>query len=75
MNIWFLTILNYALTLQILVKLFETLDSENERYYAKDPRDKVVAIVIMLVPDPFNGFHDMKHNSAISCQSQLEFSK
>ena len=27
----------------------------------------------MSVPDPFNGFHEMKHNSAGTCQKQLEF--
>ena len=32
----------------------------------------MVAIVMMSVPDPFNGYHEMKHNSAISRQNQLE---
>ena len=26
----------------------------------------------MLVPDPFDEVHNMKHNSALTCQSQLE---
>ena len=30
---------------------------------------KLVAIVIMSVPDHPNGFHEMKHNSAITCQN------
>ena len=28
---------------------------------------------MMSVPDPFNEYHEMKHNSAITCQNQLEF--
>ena len=28
--------------------------------------------MIMSAPDHFNGFHQMKHNSAITCQNQLE---
>ena len=32
----------------------------------------IVAIVIMSVPDPFNLFHEIKHNSAIAYQIQLE---
>ena len=27
----------------------------------------------MLVPGPFYGYHEMKHNSAITHQNQLEF--
>ena len=28
---------------------------------------------MMSVPGPFNGYHEMKDNSAITCQNQLEF--
>ena len=28
---------------------------------------------MMSVPGPFNGYHEMKHNSAITRQNQLEF--
>ena len=28
---------------------------------------------MMSVPDPFNEYHEMKYNSAITCQNQLEF--
>ena len=33
-----------------------------------------VPIAIMSVPDPFNEYHQMKHNSAITRQNQLKFS-
>ena len=36
---------------------------------------KMVAIGMMSVPAPFNGFHEMRHNSAITHQNQLEFCK
>ena len=34
--------------------------------------EEIVAIVIMSVPDPFDRFHEIKHNSTIACQNQLE---
>ena len=34
---------------------------------------KMVAIAMMSVPDPFSEYHEMKHNSAITRQNQLEF--
>ena len=43
-----------------LFKSFETLQTEVARYYVK----KLVAIVILSVPDPLNGFHNIKHNSS-----------
>ena len=30
-------------------------------------------MVMMSVPDSFNGYHEMKHNLAITRQNQLEF--
>ena len=33
----------------------------------------IAAIVIMSVPDPLNRFHEIKLNSAITYQIQLEF--
>ena len=35
--------------------------------------EKLVVIVIISIPDPFNEFHKNEHNSAITCQSHLEF--
>ena len=32
-----------------------------------------VVIAMMLVPGHFNAYHEMKHNSAITHQNQLEF--
>ena len=34
---------------------------------------KLVVIVIISIPDPFNGFHKNEHNLAITCRSHLEF--
>ena len=45
------------------------------RHYAKDIFKKFVVIAMMLVPGPFNGYHEMRHNSAVTCQNQLEFWK
>ena len=45
------------------------------RHYAKDIFKKLVVIAMMLVPGPFNGYHEMRHNSAVTCQNQLEFWK
>ena len=53
-------------------KSFETLEAETKRHYAKDLCKKLVVLVMMLVPDPFNGYQKVKHNSAISRQNQLE---
>ena len=35
----------------------------------------MVAIAMMFVPGPFNGYHEMKHNLTITPQNQLEFGK
>ena len=56
-----------------LSKSFETLKAETARHYAKHLWKKLVVIVMMSVPGPFNGYHEMKHNSAIICQNQLAF--
>ena len=56
-----------------LSKSFETLKAETTRHYAKHFLEKLVAIAMMSVPGPFSGYHEMKHNSAIICQNQLEF--
>ena len=34
---------------------------------------ELVVIAMMSVPGPFNGYHEMKDNSAISFRNQLEF--
>ena len=59
--------LNMLYLSKYLYKSFETQDITLKVF------EKLVAIVILSVPDPCNGFHDMKHNSAIACQNQLEF--
>ena len=56
-----------------LCKSIETSKIETTRHYGKGLWQKWVAIAIMSVPDPFNEYHEMKHNSAITCQNQLEF--
>ena len=56
-----------------LSKSFETLKAETTRHYARHLCKKLVVKVMMSVPGPFNGYHEMKHNSAIICQNQLEF--
>ena len=65
--------LNIVCLSKYLSKSFETLKAETTRHYAKHFWEKLVAIVMMSVPGPFNGYHEMKHNSAIICQNQLEF--
>ena len=35
--------------------------------------EEMAVTVMISVPDPFNGYHEMKHNSAVTCQNQLEF--
>ena len=56
-----------------LFESFETLKVKTTRHYAKDIRKKLVVIVMMLVPGPFNGYHEMKYNSAVTGQNQMEF--
>ena len=34
---------------------------------------KLVVIAMKSVPGPLNGYHKMRHNSAVTCQNQLEF--
>ena len=34
--------------------------------------EKMVAVVVMSLPSPVKGFCEMKSNSAITCQNQLE---
>ena len=52
-----------------LSESFETLEGKIKKRYAKN----FIVIVMMLVPGPFNGYCEMKHNSAITCQNQLGF--
>ena len=35
--------------------------------------EKWVVIVMKSVPGPLNGYHEMKHNPAVTCHNQLEF--
>ena len=49
-----------------LSKSFETLKAETTRHYAKHLWKKLVVIVMMSVPGSFDGYHKMKHNSAIN---------
>ena len=55
-----------------LSKSFETLEAETTRNYAKDLSENLVVKVVMSIPGPFNGHHEMEHNSAITSQNQLE---
>ena len=34
---------------------------------------KMVVIAMKSVPSPLNGYHEMRHNSAVTYQNQLEF--
>ena len=34
---------------------------------------KLVVIAMMSVPGPFNGYHEMRHDSAVTRQNRLEF--
>ena len=57
-----------------LSKPFETLEGKiKKKHFAKDLWKNLVVIVMMLVPGSFNGYREMKHNSAITCQNQLRF--
>ena len=55
-------------------KSFKTLKAESKDILQKI-FEKMVVIVIIPIPDPFNGFHKNEHNLAIICQSHLEFWK
>ena len=55
-----------------LCKSLETLKTEIKTLRKRSLK-KWVAIAMMSVPDPFNEYHKMKHNSAITCQNQIEF--
>ena len=65
--------LNKVCLSKYLPKSFETSKAETTRHYAKHFWEKLVVIVMMSVPGPFNGYHEMKHNPSIICQNQLEF--
>ena len=34
---------------------------------------KIFEKLVMSAPGPFNGYHEVRHNSAVTCQNQLEF--
>ena len=55
-----------------LSKSFEALKAETTRHCAKDLWKTLPVIAMMLVPAPFNGYHEMKHNWAITRQIHLE---
>ena len=55
-----------------LSESFETLKVNTTRHYPNDIFKKLVVIAMTLVPDPMNGYHEMRHNTAISRQNQLE---
>ena len=56
-----------------LSESFETLKAETTRHCAKDLWKKLVVIAMMSGSGPFHGYHEMKHNWAITCQNHLEF--
>ena len=58
---------------QILVHIIRNFKDGNYKTLPKRSLKKWVAIAMMSVPDPFNEYHEMKHNSAITRQNQLEF--
>ena len=58
---------------QILVWIIWNAKDENYNTLRKRSLKKWVAISMMSVPDPFNEYHEMKYNSAITRQNQLEF--
>ena len=72
MDIRFQTILKLCLG-KSFSESFETLKVETTRHYAKDLWSKLVVIAMMSVPGLFNGYHEIKRNSAITHQNQLEF--
>ena len=45
-----------------LSKLFQTSQAETTRHHAKDLLKKMVVVLMMSVPDPFNGYHEIKFN-------------
>ena len=45
-----------------MFKSFETLQGETTRHYAKNLWKKLVVVFMMSVPDPLNGYHEMKFN-------------
>ena len=47
----------------------------NYKILCKRSMKKLVVIAMMPVPGPFNRYHEVKHNSAITPQNQLEFWK
>ena len=65
--------LNILCLAKYLSESFESLTTETTRHYAKDLWKILVVIAMMSVPGPFNGYHEMKHNSEITSQNQLEF--
>ena len=73
MDIQFQTILNCTCLDKYFSESFETLKVETTRHYAKDLRKKLVVIAMMSVTGPFNRYHEMKHNWAITHQNHLEF--
>ena len=65
--------LNILFLSKYFFKSFETLLVETTRQYTRDLWKKLAAEVIISVPALFDGFHEMKHNSAMNCRNQLEF--
>ena len=49
------------------------LKAKTTRHYAEDIGKTLVVVAMMSVPGPFNGYHEMRHNSAVTHQNQLEF--
>ena len=51
-----------------------SLEAETTRHLCKKSLKNIGCYWKNVGPNPFNGFQEMKHNSAITCQNQLEFS-
>ena len=56
-----------------LPESFEILKVKTTRHYAKDVWKKLIVIVMISIPGLSNGCHEMRHNSAVTSQIQLEF--
>ena len=66
-------ILNILCLGKYLSKSFETLQAENTRHHVKIFEKNLAVIMMTSVSGPFNGYHEMKHNSAVTRQNEMEF--
>ena len=55
--------LNIQCLSRYVSKSFKTLKAESKRHFTKDLSRKLVVIVIISIPDPFNGFYKTEMQS------------